>query len=149
MAYRKYGALIASFGAVALVFAASQALARSGAAHGVAGAKHPLARHQALLHRHFRNNNGNNNNNGFWTAWPYDDYSYGSTPGEAPLGLPQPVPGDIRNSQAYDIPWDWAHRYPPLVTPGDKPYVPTCPAEAVTVPGHDGKEQTVNITRCY
>jgi len=61
----------------------------------------------------------------------------------------QPLPGDIRNTNAYDIPWDWAHRYPPAVAPSDRPYVPSCPAETVKVPGHDGNEQTVNITRCY
>jgi hypothetical protein len=150
MAYRKYGALIASLGAAALVFAGNEAFARSAAApHGVVAAKHSIARHHALLHRHFPRNN-NNNNNDFWTAWPaYGDYSNGPTPGEPPVDLAQPVPNEIRNSQAYDIPWDWAHRYPPFVTPGEKPYVPTCPAETVTVPGHDGKEQTVNITRCY
>lgn len=150
MAYGKYGALIASVGAAALVFAASGASARSGAAgHGVVAAKHSLARHHALLHRHFlRNNNNNNNNNGFFAAWP-DDYPNGPTPGEPPVDLSQPVPNDIRNSQAYDIPWDWAHRYPPFITPGEKPYVPSCPSETVKVPGHNGNEQTVNIMRCY
>ena len=146
MVYKKYRALIVSLGAsAALVFAADQAFARSGGvSHGGIAGRHPIARHNNFLHRNFRNNN--NFNNGFWAAWP-DDYSYGPPLGEPPLA--QPLPSDIRNSQAFDIPWDWAHRYPPIVTPGDKPYVITCPAETVNVPGHDGKEQTVNITRCY
>jgi hypothetical protein len=150
MAYGKYGALIASVGAAALVFAASGAFARSGAApNAVVAAKHSLARHHVLLHRHFRRNNNNNlNNNGFFAAWP-DDYPNGPTPGAPPVDLTQPLPSDIRNSQAYDIPWDWAHRYPPIVTPGEKPYVPSCPSETVNVPGHNGNEQTVNIMRCY
>jgi hypothetical protein len=149
MAYGKYGALIASVGAAALVFAASGAFARSGAApNAVVAAKHSLARHHVLLHRHFRRNNNNLNNNGFFAAWP-DDYPNGSTPGVPPVDLTQPLPSDIRNSQAYDIPWDWAHRYPPIVTPGEKPYVPSCPSETVNVPGHNGNEQTVNIMRCY
>jgi hypothetical protein len=149
MAYVKYGALIASVGAAALVFAASGAFARSGTApNAVVAAKHSLARHHVLSHRNFRRNNNNLNNNGFFAAWP-DDYPNGSTPGVPPVDLTQPLPSDIRNSQAYDIPWDWAHRYPPIVTPGEKPYVPTCPSETVKVPGHNGNEQTVNITRCY
>ena len=149
MAYGKYGALIASVGAAALVFAASGAFARSGAApNAVVAAKHSLARHHVLLHRHFRRNNNNLNNNGFFAAWP-DDYPNGPTPGAPPVDLTQPLPSDIRNSQAYDIPWDWAHRYPPIVTPGEKPYVPSCPSETVKVPGHNGNEQTVNIMRCY
>jgi hypothetical protein len=54
------------------------------------------------------------------------------------------------NTQAYDIPWDWAHRYPPVVAPSRRPYVPSCPTQTVTVPGgHDSTEHTVNITRCY
>ena len=145
MVYKKYGALIASLSLAALVFAANEAFARSGTApHGAVAAKHSIARHHALLHRHLRRNDF------FGTVWPaYGDYSSGPTPSEPLVDLTQPVPSDIRNSQAYDIPWDWAHRYPPFVTPGDKPYVPSCPAETVTVPGHDGKEQTVNIMRCY
>jgi hypothetical protein len=146
MAYRKYGALIACLGVAALVFAANEASARSGAVHrGGVSSKHLIAHSQ--FHRHNRRNNFGNN---FGTVWPaFDDSFYGSPIGAAPSDITQPIPNDIRNSQAYDIPWDWAHRYPPLVTPGEKPYVMTCPSETVTVPGRDGKEQTVNIMRCY
>jgi hypothetical protein len=49
----------------------------------------------------------------------------------------------------YDVPWDWAHRFPPAVAPSDRPYVSSCPAESVTVTGRGGKEQTVNVIRCY
>jgi hypothetical protein len=143
MAYRKYGALIASLGVTALVFAANGASARSGnPAQGLVGAKHPVARNQVLLHRFNRRNNFNG------TVWPaYDDSFYGPSTGEP--GLTQPIPTDIRNSQAYEIPWDWAHRYPPIVVPTERPYVSSCSAETVNVPGREGKEQAVNILRCY
>jgi hypothetical protein len=152
MAYRKYGALIASLGVAALVFAADEAFARSGAApHGVVAAKHPIAHSQfSRFNRFNRFNRRNNFGNNFGAVWPaYDDSFYGPSTGQPPVDITQPIPSDIRNSQAYDIPWDWAHRYPPLVTPGDKPYVSTCPSETVKVPGHNGNEQTVNIMRCY
>src|SRR5271169_3079534 len=148
MAYRKYGALVASLGAVALMLAANETFARSGAAHGGGVASRHSIAHARLAHA-FRHHRRNNNNN-IGTVWPaFGDYSNGPSTGE-PMGeLGQPIPGDIRNSQAYDIPWDWAHRYPPIVTPSERPYVPSCPSETVTVPGHDGKDQTVSIMRCY
>lgn len=94
-------------------------------------------------HRHHRRDD-------IGTFFPAVDGFY-YEPSGAPLGdFAQPIQGDIRNTQAYDIPWDWAHRYPPIVTPSDRPYVPSCPTQNVTVPGgHDGTEQTVSITRCY
>jgi hypothetical protein len=61
----------------------------------------------------------------------------------------QPVSGDVQYSNTYAFPWDWAHRFPPAVILSERPYVPSCPTEAVTVSGRDGKEQTVNITRCF
>ncbi len=47
------------------------------------------------------------------------------------------------------IPWDWAHRFPPLVARSDKPYVTTCPTETVTGPDGRGGQGEVNVTRCY
>jgi len=147
MAYGKYGAMIASLSVVALMLAASEASARSGAApRASVVSRHSIA-HPALAHslRHHRRNDRND----VGTVWPaYGDYSFGPT-GEPMADFTQPLSGDIRNSQAYDIPWDWAHRYPPLVTPSERPYVPSCPSEIVKVPGHNGEEQTVSIMRCY
>ena len=56
---------------------------------------------------------------------------------------------DVRYTYTYDVPWDWAHRYPPNVVPSDRPYVSSCTPEAVRVPGRNGGEQTVTVTRCY
>jgi hypothetical protein len=66
----------------------------------------------------------------------------------------------ISGSDAYtctlDIPIDWAQRCPPIrssepaFAPLVTPYVrePACPAQTVTVPMSDGKEQTITIVRC-
>jgi hypothetical protein len=55
----------------------------------------------------------------------------------------------MRYTYTYDVPWDWAHRYPPAVLPSERAYVPECPQQTVTVLGKGGREQTVNIIRCY
>lgn len=70
--------------------------------------------------------------------------------------LMQPLSGDFTYTYKMDVPWDWAHRYPPgfLGAPMQssaapaRAYVPGCPAQVVTVPGADGKDQTVSIVRC-
>jgi hypothetical protein len=73
----------------------------------------------------------------------------GPSNGEPMLDVPQAVSGDMHYTYTYDVPWDWAHRYPPAVTPSERPYVSSCPTEAVTVPGRGGGVQTVNVMRCY
>ena len=66
-----------------------------------------------------------------------------------PVDGTPPVRGDVHYTYTYDVPWDWAHRYPPAVTPSARPYVPSCPTEAVAVEGRGGQEQTISIMRCY
>ena len=86
-----------------------------------------------------------------WVYWPggggffYDNAGYGQPFADAG----QPVSNDVRYTYTYDVPWDWTHRFPPNVVPSDRPYVPSCPTEQVTVPGRGGGEHTVNIMRCY
>ena len=77
-----------------------------------------------------------------------DGFFYGPS-GEPILDATQPASGDIHYTFTNDVPWDWAHRYPPSVAPSDRPYVSDCPTEIARVRGRDGSEQTVNITRCY
>ena len=53
----------------------------------------------------------------------------------------------------YDIPWDWVHRCPPFPNPPEPPFYPVvrgpaCVPQAVTVPGADGKDQTITVVRC-
>jgi hypothetical protein len=66
-----------------------------------------------------------------------------------------PISDDINYTFKYDVPWDWAHRYPPgfFGAPPAAPapslsYRPGCPAQTLTVPGADGKDQTVTVVRC-
>jgi hypothetical protein len=147
MAYRMYGALIASLSVVVLMLAANETFARSGAAHfGGLTSRHSIARHSLLrAHRHHRRNDD------VGIFWPgVGDTGYAPSNGEPFVDGPPPIPGDIRNTQASDVPWDWAHRYPPAVAPSERPYVQSCSTETVTVPGgYDGKEQAVSVMRCY
>jgi len=138
----RFGVLVASVSAVVLMLAASEAVAKSGA--GVrGGAARPF-----VAHRHqFRNFGAFG---AFGTA--YSDFGYGSSAGygEPVQGIPpQPTSTDIHYTQTYDVPWDWAHRFPPNVTPSDHPYVSSCPVETVTFHGRDGADKSVNIMRCY
>jgi hypothetical protein len=146
-----YGALIASLSAVTLMFAADETFARSGvtAPHGVVGApaatvRPPIA---PAVRFHNRRNSGVGFPGGGFFYWPSSEF-YGPS-SEAFADVPQqpPLSNDVRYT--YDVPWDWAHRYPPNVVPSDRPYVPSCPSETVTVPGRGGAEHTVNIIRCY
>ncbi len=139
MKSRMYGVLTGSVAAIALMFAANESFAASrGASHGGA---HMTSHRMA---GHFRHHRGLQQ--GAY-IWPGDagDYGYG------PAGEPvlQPLPADVGNSNASDIPWDWAHRYPPLVAPSNRPYVSSCGAETVTVPNERGGTGQVNIFRCY
>ena len=70
-----------------------------------------------------------------------------------PIG---PVSGDFYYTNKYDVPWDWASRFPPNFFGSPPPeqlapmvsYAPGCNTQSVTVPGADGKDQTVNMVRC-
>ena len=145
MTYRMYSALIASLGVVALMLPANEAIARSGAASGrsVASARAMVRGPIAPAFRHHRRFNGG-------IFWP-GDYGDGAYPsGGAPYAdVPPQTSQDVHYTTTYDVPWDWAHRFPPNVTPSDKPYVSSCPVETVRTTGRDGSEQTINVMRCY
>ncbi|WP_439399420.1 hypothetical protein ACRQ5Q_18695 [Bradyrhizobium sp. PMVTL-01] len=145
---RSFAALFASLSAAALLLGPSDSFARpAGAAPAVAGAAvRPTAARPPIAPgaRFHRRNNA-------FVYWPggggflYDGATY-SPPF---LDAGQPPSNDVRYTYTYDVPWDWAHRLPPNVVPSDRPYVPNCPTEQVTVPGRGGGEHTVNIMRCY
>ncbi len=142
MMYRVFGATIASLSAATLLLVSDASFARSGIApHAFlpphAGVHPPLA----PSHRfHGRNP---------FVYWPGGGgFFYEPSASESYPDLVQPQSSDVRYTYTYDVPWDWAHRYPPNVVPSDRPYVPSCPSETVTVPGRSG-ETTVNIMRCY
>jgi hypothetical protein len=150
MAYKVYAAFIASLG-VALTLASSESFGKSGAASGGRSASTHSKSHRSIArsqHHHSRNTGA------FWSA--AGGFFYNPPNSEPNVDITQPQSGNVHYTCTYDIPWDWAHRCPPLVSPSEppsgqvgRPYVPGCPAQAVTVPTGDGKEQTVNIVRCY
>ena len=149
MMSRSYGALFASLSAAVLLLGSSDSFARPGgvAPHAMvtAAARPAVARPPVVPGARFHGR-GNRFNNPF-VYWPgggafvYDGAGYS----EPFANAGQPVTNDVRYTYTYDVPWDWAHRFPPNVTPSDRPYVPGCGAEAVDVGG--GK--TVNVIRCY
>jgi hypothetical protein len=146
MTRKLYGAFAVSLAALAFALGPNTATAGSGAGPraAFAAAHPPLAGSFRHFHRH----------NGVFTYWPgYDDYGNGPSSGEpfgGPLGTAAPpASNDVHYTYTYDVPWDWAHRLPPMVAPSDHPYVPGCHDEAVTVPGRGGAERIVNVTRCY
>jgi hypothetical protein len=134
-------ASIASLGAVALLLAADVSFARSGGTPGAgAAAVRPIPPAGVHAFRHHRR--------GF--IGPAVGGFYDGPDGAPLLDTPPSQAGssDVRYTYTYDVPWDWAHRYPPNVAPSDHPYVPGCGAETVSVPGRGG-QHIVNITRCY
>ena len=145
MTYKMYSALIASLSAFALMLPVNEAFARSGAAPAgrVAGAHAMVRPPVGLGLRHHRRFNGG-------IVWP-GDTGYGDNPsGGAPYAdVPPQTSQDVHYTTTYDVPWDWAHRFPPNVTPSDKPYVSSCPVETVKTTGRDGSEHTINVMRCY
>jgi hypothetical protein len=145
MAYRMRAALVASLGAVALTLAAGDSFARSGVAPaGVAG---PHVRGPASFPHSIRHHHRGARFGGFFPAG--GGYIYDPSYSQAPLDLTQPASQDIRYTYTYDVPWDWAHRFPPNVVPTDRAYITQCPEQTVTVRGRGGADQTVNIMRCY
>ncbi|QOZ28162.1 hypothetical protein [Bradyrhizobium sp. CCBAU 51753] len=140
-AYRTSVALAASVGVAALLASSTESFARSGSAQaqGPRGGFAP----SRPAHPGFRHHGRGVST--FWPGYGYDNGPYSSEP------LAQAIPAvsnDYRYTYTYDVPWDWAHRYPPAVVPSDRPYVSSCPTESVTVPGRGG-DRTINITRCY
>jgi hypothetical protein len=138
-----YGTFVASLGVLALMLATTEASARSGGAPRGAFASMRSGAHPPVAHWHHRRNNVG----AFWPG--VGDFGYGPSIGEPIGGLAPPASNDVHYTYTYDVPWDWAHRFPPNVTPSDRPYVPSCSDQTVTVPGRYGNEQTLNITRCY
>jgi hypothetical protein len=150
MMYKElYAALIMSVGVTVGCSHAfgAPATARSGASAPMHSAVHPsLACSPNHHHGRTVGNFFPATGGFFWDSQPDE----GITP-----PLSGPVSGDINYTYKYDVPWDWAHRYPPgfFGSPPASPapsvsYRPGCPAQIVTVPGADGKDQTVTVVRC-
>jgi hypothetical protein len=79
----------------------------------------------------------------------------GSAAARGRLEVAVPTSGGAQFTCTYDLPWDWVHRCPSVVSPAERssypvvrPSAPGCPAQTVTVPTGSGKEQTVTVVRC-
>ena len=141
MTFRKYSALIASLGTVALMLASGGASARMAGSRGGMIAPHAIGHH--------RFGHGFRHHGAFGPiVWP-GDTGTDSAYDQAPVNITPPASSDVHYTYTYDVPWDWAHRLPPQVAPSDRPYVPSCSSEGVTVPGANGEAQTVNVTSCH
>ena len=142
MTYRKLAVLLA-IGAIAFAWTTNETLARPGGGapgHGGIGVVRPVPHGLHTFRHHSRFGNGG----AFWPGYGDDAYgAYGAT--GAPITAPLAGSNDVHYTYTQDVPWDWAHRFPPNVTPSDRPYVPGCGSESVDVGG--GK--TVNVIRCY
>jgi hypothetical protein len=152
--YKMCAAFIVSLG-VALTLASSQSFGGARGAHGGASAStHPTFRPSAARLAHHRQGR---NKGAFFPGvggffW---DPSYGQPGADFPQPMPGPTSNDINYTYKVDVPWDWAHRFPPgffasSAGPHSAPlaYAPGCSTQTVTVPGADGNDQTVNLTRC-
>jgi hypothetical protein len=155
MMYKLYAAFLMCLG-VALTVASSQASGGARAGHGgVSASMHSTTFHRSFArsHHHGRRNRGAFFPGSFFWG-PYDQPNGDFAP---PISGPisGPTSNDIDYTYKVDIPWDWAHRFPPGFF-GSTPerssppvaYVPGCAKQTVTVPGADGKDQTVNVVRC-
>jgi hypothetical protein len=125
MMSRSFGALLASLSAAALLLGASDSFARPGGAapQGMVAAAAPpaVARPPIAPGARFRGR-GNRFNNP-WVYWPGGGGFYNDSASYSAPFVDTPVTNDVRYTYTYDVPWDWAHRFPPNVVPSDRPYV--------------------------
>ena len=138
---KKYSALIASLSAIALMLATSEASARGAGFRGGMTAPHMIG-HRPFVHA-FRHRGPFGP-----VVWP-GDTGYDPAYGQAPADVTPSGSNDVHYTYTYDVPWDWAHRLPPQVAPSERPYVPGCSVEGVTVPDSNGEAHTVNVTSCH
>ena len=149
MMYKVYVAFIMSLG---VTVASNHAFGASGAAHGGVSASTHSTFHPSLTRSPIHHNR---RNRGIFFPAAESFFWDGQPNVEITPPISGPVSDDINDTYKYDIPWDWAHRYPPsfFASPPAPPappvsYVPGCPAQTVTVPGADDKDQTVTVVRC-
>jgi len=149
MMYKVYAAFLMSLG-VALALASNEALGGPKAGHGgVSASTH------STFHRTFARSHHHGRNRGAFFPGGFFWGPYGEPYADIAPPISGPVSSDINYTYKFDVPWDWAHRYPPSFfesspQPSSPPvaYVPGCARQTVTVPGADGKDQTVNVVRC-
>jgi hypothetical protein len=134
---------------VALTLASNETFGASLAAHGGKSASTHSTFHSSVARS--RHHHGGRDTGAFWPA--AGGYYYGPANGEPEVVVTEPKSDDVRYTCTLDIPWDWVHRCPNPPEPPPAPVVimpsvPGCPAQRVTLPMGNGKEQTVTIVRC-
>jgi len=155
MMYKVYAAFLMSLG-IALALASDQAF--GGPRGGVSASPHSSFHRSFARFHHLGRRRGDFFPGDFFWGGPFDDQFNGLN-GEVAPPIAGPIPAPTSNEYIYkqDIPWDWAHRFPPgyFGSPAQPSssapamaYVPGCARQTVTVPGADGKDQTVNVVRC-
>jgi len=143
MRSRLYNALIASVAFCPVLLAADETFAGSGAvAVRGPGVNPPRSISHSAITRSIRHHGRNHRS-------AVGGYFYGPINGDAVQDFSQPASGNTHYTYTYDLPWDWVHKFPPSVVPAERPYVPSCSTETLSVGKRDGSEQTVNVTRCY
>ena len=154
MMTKVYAAFVTSFG-VALALASNQAFGQL-AGHGGSSASTHSTFHPSF-NRSPHHRIGRNVGPFFPAA---GGLFWGSSNGLPSVEVAPPISGAVSGDFTYtfknDVPWDWAHRFPPNFfgpvadpPPAPRISIPSgCPTQAVTVPGTDGKDQTINMVRC-
>ena len=151
MAYKVSAAILISLG-VPLALAFNPALGASGSAPGGATASTSSMVHPSVA----RSPNFHNRRNGGTFLPPLGPYFSGPSNGSH-LEFVQPMSGEINYNYTnkLDVPWDWAHRYPPswVAPPPPPPSLPVeiqhgCSEQNVTIPTGDSRNQTINVVRC-
>ena len=153
MMYKVRAASVMSI-SVALALASSQAFGQSGAPQAGRHASIHSISHPSVIrspnHRIRRNVGAFFPTTGAFFLGPSNVVPNAEV--AQPVG---PVSGDFNYTYKYDVPWDWAHRYPPsfFASPPGLPappvnYQPGCAAQTITVPGADGKDQSISMVRC-
>jgi hypothetical protein len=151
-AMKVYAAFIMSL-SVALTLASSQAFGGSGLTPGGVSAPHSTFHRSVTRSQHLHH--GRNRGTFFPGSGGFFWGPSNSQPNAEVTPPPSGLAADINYTYKFDVPWDWVHRYPPSwfasppePTPPPIPFVRGCPAETVTVPGADGKDQTITMVRC-
>jgi hypothetical protein len=153
MCNKMYAALIMFF-SLALTIASNQAFGESGATHGFPSTHstfHPTVT-LSLDHHRGRHAGAHHRRRNIGTA--IGGFFNGPVNAKPEVVVTEPqLSGETPYTCSLDIPWDFVHRCPSPPEPASGPNViPSvtlgCPAQQVTVPMGDGKEQTVSIVRC-
>jgi hypothetical protein len=153
MCNKMYAALIMFFSA-ALTIASNQAFGETHLTFHptvTLSLDHHGGRHTGAHHRG-RHTRAHHRGRNIGTA--VGGFFYGPANAEPEVVVTEPqLSGETPYTCSLDIPWDFVHRCPSPPEPASGPNIipsvtPGCPAQHVTIPMGDGKEQTVTIVRC-